>query len=141
MHRVFGGAVTLFVFVVDLYVHLLTTLLRHHTGKKAKKQEKTRKYISYTGIYPFYKDFGLIGVACFAIILGLLFGYLFKSSEDGSEFAFVIYTILSGVLIMSFVGDTFFTILSQNIQYFIAAMIPYIISKYNLFSNLIKRNG
>lgn len=96
---------------------------------------------TYTGIYPFYKDFGLIGVACFAIILGLLFGYLFKSAEDGSEFAFVVYAIFSGILIMSFIGDTFFTVLSQNIQYLIAALLPYIISKYNLFNKYFKQGG
>ena len=32
-------------------------------------------------------------------------------------------------------------VLSQNIQYLVAALLPFIISKYNLFSNLIKRNG
>lgn len=96
---------------------------------------------TYTGIYPFYKDFGLIGVVCFAILLGVIFGYLFKSAEDGSEFAFVVYAIFSGILIMSFIGDTFFTVLSQNIQYLIAALLPYIISKYNLFNKYFKQGG
>ena len=37
---------------------------------------------TYTTLYPFYKDFGKTGVMVFAVILGLLFGYLFKTSED-----------------------------------------------------------
>lgn len=96
---------------------------------------------TYTALYPFYKDFGKTGVMVFAVILGLLFGYLFKTSEDNSDFALVLYAILAGSIVMQFIGDTFFTVLSQNIQYLLAALLPFIISKYNLFSNLIKRNG
>lgn len=96
---------------------------------------------TYTALYPFYKDFGKTGVMVFAVILGLLFGYLFKTSEDNSDFALVLYAILAGSIVMQFIGDTFFTVLSQNIQYLVAALLPFIISKYNLFSNLIKRNG
>ena len=101
------------------------------------------KYYSntYTTIYPFYKDFGVAGVIIFSIVLGLLFGYLFKTAEDGSQFSLVMYAILAGTVVMQFIGDTFFTVLSQNIQYLVAALLPFIISKYNLFSNLIKRNG
>ena len=96
---------------------------------------------TYTTLYPFYKDFGKTGVMVFAVILGLLFGYLFKTSEDNSDFSLVLYAILAGTIVMQFIGDTFFTVLSQNIQYLVAALLPFIISKYNLFSNLIKRNG
>lgn len=101
------------------------------------------KYYSntYTTIYPFYKDFGLIGVIAFAILLGWIFGYLFKTAEDGSQFSLVLYAILAGTVVMQFIGDTFFMVLSQNIQYLIAALIPYIISKYNFFANTFKRNG
>lgn len=96
---------------------------------------------TYTTLYPFYKDFGKTGIMVFAIILGLMFGYLFKTSEDNSDFALVLYAILAGTIVMQFIGETFFTVLSQNIQYLLAALLPFIISKYNLFSNLIKRNG
>ena len=44
---VFGGFVALFVFVVDLYIHFFTTLLRHHTGKRTKKQEKKMGAIGF----------------------------------------------------------------------------------------------
>ena len=96
---------------------------------------------TYTTLYPFYKDFGKTGIMVFAIILGLMFGYLFKTSEDNSDFALVLYAILAGTIVMQFIGETFFTVLSQNIQYLLAALLPFVISKYNLFSNLIKRNG
>lgn len=96
---------------------------------------------TYTTLYPFYKDFGKTGVMVFACVLGLLFGYLFKTSEDGSNFSMVLYSLLSGTIVMQFIGDTFFTVLSQNIQYLVAALLPFIISKYKLFANLIRRNG
>lgn len=88
---------------------------------------------TYTALYPYYKDFGITGVILFAILLGGIFGYLFKTAEDGSECALVLYAILSGTIVMQFIGDTFFTVLSQNIQYLIATVIPYIISKFHLF--------
>ena len=96
---------------------------------------------TFTALYPYYKDFGRAGVIGFSILLGLIFGYLFKTAEDGSLFSLVLYAILAGTIVMQFIGDTFFTVLSQNIQYLIAALIPYIISKYNLFANLRHRNG
>jgi oligosaccharide repeat unit polymerase len=101
------------------------------------------KYYSntYTTIYPFYKDFGVAGVIIFSIVLGLLFGYLFKTAEDGSQFSLVMYAILAGTVVMQFIGDTFFMVLSQNLQYLVAALLPYIISKYNLFTKTLKRNG
>lgn len=88
---------------------------------------------TYTALYPYYKDFGKTGVCVFSILLGLIFGYLFKTAEDGSQCALVLYAILAGTIVMQFIGDTFFTVLSQNIQYLIATVIPYIISKFRLF--------
>lgn len=96
---------------------------------------------TYTTLYPFYKDFGKWGVLAFAILLGLMFGYLFKTAEDDSQFALVMYAILAGCVVMQFIGDTFFTVLSQNIQYLVAAVVPYVISKYNLLTEVWKKKG
>ena len=88
---------------------------------------------TYTALYPFYKDFGLAGVWVFSIFLGLLFGILFKLAEDGSICALVLYAILAGCILMQIIGDTVFTVLSQNIQYLIAVLIPFVMSKYRMF--------
>ena len=101
--------------------------------EKVQIHHQTYHTNTYTALYPFYKDFGLAGVVGFALFLGLLFGYLFKSAEDGSLFALLIYAILAGTIVMQFIGDTFFTVLSQNIQYLIAALVPFVISRYRLF--------
>ncbi len=88
---------------------------------------------TYTALYPFYKDFGMPGVWIFSIILGLLFGIIFKLGEDGSICALVLYAILAGCIPMQILGDTFFSVISQNIQYLIAVLIPFVMSKYKLF--------
>lgn len=88
---------------------------------------------TYTALYPYYVDYGKTGVVVFALLLGMIFGYLFKTAKDGSQCALVLYAIFAGIVVMQIIGDTFFTVLSQNIQYTIAAVIPYIISKFNLF--------
>ena len=100
-------------------------VLDFHTVKVGKFRMYSN---TYTSIYPFYKDFGKVGVWIFSVLLGLIFGYLFKTAEDGSQFALVLYAILASIIVMQFIGDTFFTVLSQNIQYMIAALIPYIVS-------------
>lgn len=88
---------------------------------------------TYTALYPFYKDFGMKGIWVFSILFGLIFGFLFKAAEDGSACALVLYAILAGCIVMQIIGDTFITVLSQNIQYLVAVLIPFVMSKYRLF--------
>ena len=88
---------------------------------------------TYTALYPFYKDFGMTGIWIFSIFLGLLFGALFKLGEDGSTCALILYAILAGCIPMQIMGDTFFSVISQNIQYLIAVLIPFVLSKYHVF--------
>ena len=104
---------------------VIDPVLDFHTVKVGKFRMYSN---TYTSIYPFYKDFGKVGVWVFSVLLGLIFGYLFKTAEDGSQFALVLYAILASIIVMQFIGDTFFTVLSQNIQYLIAVLIPYIVS-------------
>jgi oligosaccharide repeat unit polymerase len=104
---------------------VIDPVLDFHTVKVGKFRMYSN---TYTSIYPFYKDFGKVGVWVFSVLLGLIFGYLFKTAEDGSQFALVLYAIWASIIVMQFIGDTFFTVLSQNIQYLIAVLIPYIVS-------------
>ena len=109
----------------DGKTQVIDPVLDFHTVKVGKFRMYSN---TYTSIYPFYKDFGKVGVWVFSVLLGLIFGYLFKTAEDGSQFALVLYAILASIIVMQFIGDTFFTVLSQNIQYLIAVLIPYIVS-------------
>jgi oligosaccharide repeat unit polymerase len=109
----------------DGKTQVIDPVLDFHTVKVGKFRMYSN---TYTSIYPFYKDFGKVGVWVFSVLLGLIFGYLFKTAEDGSQFALVLYAIWASIIVMQFIGDTFFTVLSQNIQYLIAVLIPYIVS-------------
>ena len=102
-----------------------------------------RTYASntFTAIYPFYKDFGIIGVWIVSIFLGLFYGTLFKMGEDGSQCALILYAILVICIPMQIMDDTFFSWLSQNIQYLIAVLIPFIMSKYRVFEPKSSVNG
>jgi oligosaccharide repeat unit polymerase len=109
----------------DGKTQVIDPVLDFHTVKVGKFRMYSN---TYTSIYPFYKDFGKVGVWVFSVLLGLIFGYLFKTAEDGSQFALVLYAIWASIIVMQFIGDTFFTVLSQNTQYLIAVLIPYIVS-------------
>lgn len=96
---------------------------------------------TFTALYPFYKDYGIAGIWVFAIFFGLLFGLIFRLSEDGSICALVLYAAWIGSVPMQIIGDTFFSVLSQNIQYLIAVLIPFIMSKYRVFEPKSSVNG
>ena len=96
---------------------------------------------TFTALYPFYKDYGIAGIWGFAIFFGLLFGLIFRLSEDGSICALVLYAAWIGSVPMQIIGDTFFSVLSQNIQYLIAVLIPFIMSKYRVFEPKSSVNG
>lgn len=114
---------------IDKETQVIDPILDYSTVTIAKKYYRSN---TYTALYPFYKDFGMAGVWIFSIVLGLLFGSLFKLGEDGSICALVLYAILAGCILMQMMGDTVFSVLSQNIQYLIATLIPFVMSKYRL---------
>lgn len=89
---------------------------------------------TYTVLYPYYKDFGLKGIAIFSVLLGLIMGFIYNKAEHGNVIFIVLYACFLFELIMQLVGDLFFTNFSLNIKLIIIATIPFFISKYELFS-------
>lgn len=84
---------------------------------------------TYTIMYPFYIDFGLIGLIFFSIIYGIMFGYLYKKTATGGTVALIIYAAFVNFLLLEGIGEFVFTNLSQTLQYFILALIPFIFRK------------
>ncbi len=78
----------------------------------------------YTMLYPYYTDYGYVGVAVFAIILGLIFGSVFKKSNTNNFFK-IIYSLISVALVFAFFGEILMSNLSTYIQYLIFAWLPY----------------
>ena len=89
---------------------------------------------TYTVLYPYYKDFGLRGIAIFSILLGLIMGFIYNKSDSGNVIFVVLYACFLFELVMQLVGDLFFTNFSLNVKLIVIASIPFFISKYELFS-------
>lgn len=78
----------------------------------------------YTMLFPYYVDYGYIGIIIFSVINGALCGYFYKKSIN-SEPALIMYTILAYTIVFGFLGEILFANLSTFLQYTIYAYIPY----------------
>ncbi len=84
---------------------------------------------TYTVLYPFYVDFGRVGIAVFAVILGLLAGLFFGKSKHGYPAYSILYSYLTTVVIMQYAAETFLTNLSGHIMFVFLLSIPFIFGK------------
>lgn len=82
---------------------------------------------TYTNLYPFYVDFGAVGIAVFSVLYGLLYGFLYKKSRTGGKLELILYSISLTFLLMEFIGEFVFTNLSQYLQYITFAAIPFLV--------------
>ena len=78
----------------------------------------------YTGLYPFYADYGMLGVFIFSIIYGSFAGFLYSHSRY-SHPALILYSIFATFSLLLFFGDFFLTNLSLFLQYVFYSMILY----------------
>lgn len=86
----------------------------------------------YTVLMPFYLDFGLAGVAFFALIYGLLFGGLFRLVNQKNSFYLACYLAMLMALFSQFIIESFFMTLSLRIQAIIFLGVVYSISRGKL---------
>lgn len=84
---------------------------------------------TYTVLYPFYIDFGLLGVFFFSLCYGCAYGFLYKKVVTGGKMAEVLYAIALCFLILEFIGEFFFTNLSQEIQHVFFVVLPFLFAK------------
>lgn len=82
---------------------------------------------TYTFLYPFYKDFGLMGVSAFSIVYGLFYGFLYKKNKSGGSMEQILYAIFITILLLEFMGEMIFTNLSLTFQYIILVVLPFMI--------------
>lgn len=78
----------------------------------------------YTLLYPYYVDYGYIGIAIFAIVNGIINGLLYKKSKY-NDATLIMYALTSSTIIFGFLGELLFTNLSTYIQYSIYIYILY----------------
>ena len=89
---------------------------------------------TYTGMYPFYVDFGLIGVILFALILGGIYGWTFKKAQNGSNFSILVYAVFTQIIFTQYVADMLFSNTAFYIKLILLLLLPFYITKNNLLS-------
>jgi oligosaccharide repeat unit polymerase len=81
----------------------------------------------YTVLFPYYIDFGIVGVIFFGFFQGSMFGFLYKKAVKGNQIYLILFAAISSSLIMQFFAELFFSIFSTIIQYVFFATLPYMI--------------
>ncbi|MCQ2210610.1 MAG: oligosaccharide repeat unit polymerase [Paludibacteraceae bacterium] len=87
---------------------------------------------TYTAMYPYYKDFGIIGLIIFPILMGITYGWLFKKAQKGSNFHILLYAAAANIIFMQYAADLFFTTFFGNVKLFFFLLLPFLASKHNL---------
>lgn len=106
----------------------------HALGETTPPAEVILEYVEipvltnvYTGFYPYYYDFGLVGVALFSLVLGLLFGFLYYIAGRGSLLALSFYAALIICLLSMFFNDLFFAGISGHLQTILVICIVFLL--------------
>lgn len=79
----------------------------------------------YTIYFPYYVDFGLVGVISAMFILGVILTYIYRSAVQGNSQAILLYGVTISSLVLSVANETFLTALSFWIQATVFTCILY----------------
>ena len=93
---------------------------------------------TYSVLYPFYIDFGNVGVLLFSLLYGAFYGFLYKKSLGGNKMLLILYAIFFILLLLEFFAEQIFTNLSMTIQYVVFAVIPFMIGKEKNNAEMLK---
>lgn len=85
----------------------------------------------YSVLFPYYKDFGYIGIFIFALIQGIMIGSIYKYSKTGNNLMKYLYAYIFTLLVMQFMDEQIFQGLSSIIQMTILIFICHINLSYN----------
>jgi oligosaccharide repeat unit polymerase len=77
----------------------------------------------YTIYQPYFDDFSIIGAVSIQFFLGLLHGFFYRKIDKGKPIYIMLYAIFLYPLLMQFLQDQYFNLLSTWIQYFILLYI------------------
>lgn len=85
----------------------------------------------YSVLFPYYKDFGHVGIFAFALIEGIMIGIIYKYSKTGNNLMKYLYAYIFTLLIMQFMDEQIFQGLSSIIQMTVLIFICHINLNYN----------
>ena len=88
---------------------------------------------TYTGMYPFFLDFGIAGVAIFSLLIGSIYGWLYKKAKMGTTFYILLYAYFVTVIVTQYVGDMFYTNMTKHLKFGFLLALPFICTKYSVF--------
>ena len=80
----------------------------------------------YTVMFPFFKDFGNVGVGVFGFFYGAIYGLLYKLSRLNNHLGIILYAFIFPYLLLQFMSELLVLNLSSNLQAIIFILIPYI---------------
>lgn len=77
----------------------------------------------FTTMRGYYLDWGMAGILVMSVVMGLVWGELYRLQKSGNRFYVLFYALMiSGFFFQSF-GDYFWMTLSITIQYFVFSLI------------------
>lgn len=77
----------------------------------------------YTAIWGFYTDFGWHGILISSIVMGWLWGIIYKLQKYGNQIALLFYSVTCVSLFFQVFGDLFVIVVPMNIQILIYSII------------------
>ena len=77
-------------------------------------------------MYPFFKDFGYIGIAIFSSFLGFFYGMVFKKAQQKDAVAIIMYAYFIYMILMQYAEDIFFTGLAGTIKTSLIVLLPFL---------------
>lgn len=83
----------------------------------------------YTVMYPFYHDFGMLGVLLQAAIYGFFFAFLYFFSVKNGGLWLVLFSGYSIILVVQFIVDLLITLFSFNLQFLIYTLAIFFVSR------------
>jgi len=89
---------------------------------------------TYTGLYPFFKDFGYWGIAFFSSLFGFIYGWIFSKAQKGSVFNILLFTTFIPIMLMQYANELFITSLLAYLKYIILLAIPFWAAKFKVFN-------
>lgn len=91
---------------------------------------------TYTVMSSYFKDFGFMGIFVFALLEGLLIGFIYKYSKTGNNLMTYLYAYIFTLLVTQFVDEQIFQGLSSIIQFIILILICHIKFSFNRHSKV-----
>lgn len=81
----------------------------------------------YTVMFPFFKDFGNVGVGVFGFLYGAIYGLLYKFSRLNNHLGIILYASIFPFLLLQFFGEYIFQNFSTFLQSIIYIVLPYLL--------------